>query len=186
MSIHRAVLALVLCLAAGVAIFEKSRTKTIETPDGPVTAITRTVDPTPQEIVVASGEQLESINALAARARTFASTYLPHVQNPTLKDFDEAFRIWQKSKDKRFSEHEVIEVLGAHLGNTLNIELDMEWVIVTDKDGRDYGVRGKKHEVISYPFSSVAKRVESNQYDFMAGVFYVVRDMLSSGNSKTR
>ena len=43
--------------------------------------------------------------------------------------------------------------------------------MVTDQDGTDYAVRAKKFEVMSFPFSSVEKRVERNQYDFMVGIY---------------
>ena len=77
-------------------------------------------------------------------------------------------------------------MLGAYLGNNLVEELEMEWVVVTDKYGTDYAVRGKKYEVLSFPFSSVMKRIENNQYDFMAGVYYVVQVMIASGDYKVR
>lgn len=188
MKILLVVVALVLCVAAGAALLKQSQseTKTINTSDGQVTATSKTVDPTPQEIVLASVEQCLVFDKLVLKAKNFVVVYLPGVSNPTLKDYDEAFRIWQKSKDGRYTEHEVIEMLGAYLGNNLVEELQMEWVVVTDKYGTDYAVRGKKYEVLSFPFSSVMKRIENNQYDFMAGVYYVVQDMIASGNYKVR
>jgi len=43
-----------------------------------------------------------------------------------------------------------------------------------------------KSEVMSFPFSSVIKRIESNQYDFMEGVYRVVGQAIASGEAKPR
>jgi hypothetical protein len=57
----------------------------------------------------------------------------------------------------------------------------MEWVHVTDEYGTDLAVRARKYEVTSFPFSSVAKRIQNKQYDFMVGVYYAVQDAIASG-----
>jgi hypothetical protein len=62
----------------------------------------------------------------------------------------------------------------------------MEWVVVTDEYGTDYAVRSKQSEVMAFPFSSVAKRIERDQYDFMVGVYHSVRTILESGEYKPR
>jgi hypothetical protein len=162
------------------------KTETIQTPNGPITATTKTVDPTPQTIELVSSEQVIAINALASRAKSFAAAYLPGTANPSLSDFDEAFRLWQRDEKPRYTEQQVIEVLGAHLGNQLIADFQMEWVTVSDQYGTDYAVRAVKYEVMSFPFSSVAKRIESTQYDFMAGIYHTIKHAIASGEYKTR
>jgi hypothetical protein len=162
------------------------KTITIQTPDGPVTAKTKIVEPIPQKIETVSAKQRIAIDAAAAKAKRFVADYLPAVSNPSLTDFDEAFSLWQAEARPRYTEQQVIDILGAYLGNRLAADFQMEWILVTDQDGTDYAVRGKKFEVISFPFASVEKRIESKQHEFMAGVYYAVKDAIEKGDYKTR
>lgn len=162
------------------------KTKTIQTPDGPVTAITAAVDPTHQEFAVASAAQRAELDALAFQATDFVKAYLPGVSTPTLSDLDMAFSIWQKTGDSRYTEHQVIEILGAYLGKKLADDFQMDWAIVTDQYGKDFAVRGRKYEVTAFPFSSVLKRIERQQHDFMVGIYYTVQDLSMNGTAKLR
>ena len=162
------------------------RTKTINTPDGSITTTTTTVEPAPQEIDLASSKDVKAFDAYASQGVRFVATYLPKVKNPSLKDFDEAFHLWRSEGKRRFTEQQVIEILGAYLGKKLIADFQMEWVVVKDEYGTDFAVRGKKYEVMSFPFSSVAKRIENKQHDFMSGVYYAVRSSIESGDYKTR
>ena len=121
-----------------------------------------------------------------AQGPSFVSAYLPKVKSPTLKDFDEAFRLWQNEKKPRYTQQQVMEIMGAHLGNTLAKDLDMEWVVVTDEYGTDYAVRGKKYEAMSFPFSSVMKRIESNEHDFMFGIYHTIKTSIKDGEYMKR
>lgn len=183
MKISSSLLCVLSLIHAGAAI---SETKTIQTPNGSVTATSKTVEQSPQSIKHATRNERLGIDKSASQARAFASAYLPGVSNPSLKDFDEAFRLWQREKTRRFTEDQVIELLGSYLGNRLVADFQMEWVVVTDKYGTEYAVRGKKVEVISFPFASVAKRIENNQYDFMVGVYYMVQDTIAGGDVRSR
>ena len=62
----------------------------------------------------------------------------------------------------------------------------MEWVTVNDEYGTDYAVRSTKVELMTFPFSTVLKRIEDKQHDFVYGVYYTVKEMLTSGNCKVR
>ncbi len=77
-------------------------------------------------------------------------------------------------------------MLGAYLGNQFITEFQMEWVVVTDQFGTDYAVRAKKYEVMSFPFSSVEKRVDNNQYDFMVGIYYILKHNIENGDYRPR
>lgn len=172
--------------ASGAGNAKDPETKTFQTPEGPVTTTSTTVEGVPQSVVVASAKQVAEISALSSKAKVFAGTYLPGVSNPTLKEFDDAFLLWQREKKRTYTEQQVIAMLGAHLGSRLVAELDMEWVVVTDQYGSDFAVRAKKYEVLSFPFSSVAKRIERRQYEFMAGVYRTVQNTIASGDLKAR
>ena len=165
---------------------ETPKTTTIQTPAGPVTAKTVTVEPTPQKIETVSAKQRISIDAAAAKANRFVSDYLPGVSNPSLTDFDLAFSLWRAEARRRYTEQQVIDILGAYLGNRLAADFQMEWVLVTDQDGTDYAVRGKRFEVMSFPYASVAKRIENKKHEFMASVYYAIKDTISKGDYKAR
>jgi len=133
--------------------------------------------------VAATPRQIAPINAFAARTHDFVATYLPDVSNPSLKDFDEVFYRWQKTKDRRYTDQQVIGILGAYLGNLLVTDFQMEWVIVTDQYGSDYAVKAKKYKVIACPFASVSKRVERNQFEFMDGIYQAVKRLIDKADS---
>ena len=162
------------------------RNKTISTPEGPVATTTTTVDPTPQQIKQASAEDVAVFAAYAEQAPEFVKTYVPAAAAPTLKDCDEAFRLWQLQAKSSYTRQHVVEILGAYLGARLISDFQMDWVVVTDEYGTDYAVRSKRYEVMAFPFSSVVKRIERNQYDFMVGVYYSVKSSLESGDYKER
>ena len=75
-------------------------------------------------------------------------------------------------------------MLGAALGEKMVADLDMEWVVVSDQFGTDYGVRSRKSEVMAFPFSSVQKRVGRNEYDFLIGIYHSVQSLIESGESR--
>ena len=62
----------------------------------------------------------------------------------------------------------------------------MEWVTVTDEYGTDYAVRSTKVELMSFPFSTVFKRIEDKKHDFVQGVYYTIKEMLTNGEYKVR
>jgi uncharacterized protein DUF3806 len=175
-----AALALLLCAIASCG----KETRTIATPSGSVQVTKERAENVPQRITPPSDAELRRIKADAERARKFLSDYAPGSAG-SLADFDRAFKGWQVELPRRYSSEDVVAILGAHLGERLVAELDMQWVVVEDQYGRDLGVRSNKVEVISYPFSSVAKRIEREQYDFMEGVYYAVQDAIQNGGYKT-
>jgi hypothetical protein len=156
----------------------------VKTPDGNINVNKTTVEPVPQKIVVVTGNELTVLESLANYGKEFVNKYLPEEINFDLKAHDRAFRAWQISKPPKHSDEEVIKIIGGYLGNKLVTDLNMEWVTVTDEYGIDYAVRSKSTEVISFPFSTVMKRVESGEYDFLYGVFYTTKQMIESGDYK--
>lgn len=93
---------------------------------------------------------------------------------------------WQTSKAPKHSKEQVIEILGGYLGNKCVADFDMEWVTVTDQFGTDYAIRSKSVEVMAFPFSTVLKRIENKEYDFLYGVYHTIKHTLTSGDPKSR
>ena len=158
----------------------------IGTPDGEVIAHDMNVEATPQAITVVGGDDLVWLQSLDAAAPQFVSHYLPDVAEPSLKDYDAAFRAWQLDTSPPYTDQQVIQLVGGYLGNKCIADFDMEWVTVTDEYGTDYAVRSTKVEVMSFPFSTVLKRIEDKKYDFVHGVYYTVKEVLANGEYKVR
>ena len=158
----------------------------IETPDGEVVAHDTNVDATPQTVTVVDGDDLAWLQSLDDGGPQFVSHYLPDVAEPSLKDYDAAFRAWQLDESSQYTDKQVIQLVGGYLGNKCVADFDMEWVTVTDEFGTDYAVRSTRVEVMSFPLSTVLKRIEDKQYDFVHGVYYAVKEMLTNGEYKVR
>lgn len=158
----------------------------IDTPDGRITANKWTEDPSPRKITPVAGDELRRLETLSKDAPQFLETYLPGTSDPGLKEYDRSFRAWQTSRNKRHSDRQVVDLLGSYLGNKCVSDLAMEWVIVTDKYGTNYAVRGKTTEVIAFPFATVQKRIENKEHDFLHGVYYAIKQALESGKYKQR
>lgn len=158
----------------------------IDTPDGEVISRDTKFEPTPQTITVVAADDLAWLQSLGSDGPKFVSNYLPSVTEPALKDYDAAFRAWQQDQSPPFDDQQVIQAIGGYLGNKCVTDFDMEWVTVTDEYGTDYAVRSTKVEVMSFPFSTVLKRIEDKKYDFVHGVYYTVKGMLTNGEYKVR
>ncbi len=165
---------------------DEPREVKIDTPDGEVIAHNKSVTPVPQTVTVVAGDELAWLQSLGGDGPQFISTYLPSVTAPTLKDYDAAFRAWQQDQSPQYDEQKVIEIFGGYLGNKCVADFDMEWVTVTDEYGTDYAVRSTEVELMSFPFSTVLKRIEDKEYDFVRGVYYTIKEMLANGEYKVR
>ena len=159
---------------------------TIETDEGTVVGHTTEVDDFPQKVVPVNDAESRQFAAWASEAETFLNAYGTPQSENELKRYDEAFKAWQDSTTKKHSDQDVINVLGAHLGQLMVEDFDMEWVMVTDQYGQDYAVRHKTSELMSFPFSSVMKRIEDNEHDFIHGVYHVLKHEVENGEWKQR
>jgi hypothetical protein len=157
---------------------------TIQTPDGAVTADQTQVENYPQQIKKLTADEVAPLLAHAARANEFLAAYAPTQSEPDLKDFDVAFRNWQTSQSPAHSQDEVVQILGAYLGKKCVETLPMEWVSVTDEYGTDYAVRGTTQELMAFPFSTVQKRIDDKEHDFIHGVYHTIKHQMESGEMK--
>jgi hypothetical protein len=158
----------------------------IETPEGNVEAHEFSIDAAPQVITIVAAEELDQLKSYAAQGPGFAASYLQNATNPTLKDYDQAFRAWQLSDRKMHTSEEVTAILGGVLGEKCVADLGMEWVTVSDEYGEDYAVRSKTVEAMGFPFSTVLKRIEAGEWDFMYGVYYALKHQIESPETGAR
>lgn len=158
----------------------------IETPEGQITAHSTQVGDFPQKVIPVSAKELRQFEAWAAQISEFVAAYHAKIDRPTLKDCDEAFRAWLNSTHRSHTDQQTIEILGSYLGQCCVQDLPMEWVKVSDQYGEDYAVRHVKSEAMGFPFSSVMKRIEDKQYDFMHGVFHTIKNTIEEGDLMER
>jgi len=158
----------------------------IETDEGMVVGHTTEVEDFPQKVVPVNAAESRQIAEWAAEAEAFLSAYETPQSKNELKRYDEAFKAWQDSATKNHSDQDVISTLGAYIGQRMVQDFDMEWVMVTDQYGQDYAVRHKTSELMSFPFSSVMKRIEDKEHEFIHGVYHVLKHEVENGKWKQR
>ena len=166
-------------------VADAEETYTVETPAGDFEATRTNVEAIPQEVTALTDDIQSEVDRLAAAGPEFVRIFLPNVSDPSLKHYDEAFRLWQESRGNdpdAVSEALVIDIIGSYLGNKLVSELDMKWVEVTDQYGSDYAVHHAQIDVFAYPFSTVKKRVDKDENDFIFNVYYMVKQAVASGS----
>jgi hypothetical protein len=159
---------------------------TIETPEGTVVGHTTEVGDFPQKVTPVNAADARQFEEWASGATAFLTAYGTPQSENDLKQYDEAFKAWQDSQTKRHSDQDVINILGAYLGQRMVKDFDMEWVMVTDQYGKDYAVRHKTSELLTFPFSSVMKRIEDKEHDFIHGVYHVLKHEVEKGELKQR
>ena len=157
----------------------------VKTPEGTVVSHTSEAEPVPQKITRVSEQERQQFVLWAKEAKSFLNAYTTPQSSNELKQYDEAFKAWQDSDSRQHSDEDVINLIGAYLGQKLIEDLEMEWVLVEDEYGRDYAVRHNEVEVMGFPFSTVMKRVEDNKYDFVHGVYHVLRHRLGEDDLKS-
>lgn len=156
----------------------------VETPEGVVNAARTTVDEFPQTVADIEESVLEAIDANVLLGPAFVREFVEGVSDPNLKDYDEAFKRWQDAAaigETEIANGTVIDLFGSILGNALVTDFEMKWVKVVDDYGTEYAVKGRRTEVFAYPFSTVGKRVDRGEHDFMYGVYHAIRQALESG-----
>ena len=165
---------------------DEPREITVNTPEGEVIATEGNEEAKPQTVTVVVGEELAWLQTLGRDGPDFVAAYVPDVATPELQDYDTAFASWQQDPQPTYSSEQVIECLGGYLGNRMIADFDMEWVVVKDEYGTDYAVRSKTSETLAFVFSSVLKRIEDGDAEFVHGLFHVVKNTISKSKQADR
>lgn len=155
-----------------------------ETRDGPIEAVSATVEPAPEKLTPLNSDDLAGFSRNVGIAdRLIASLLGPEALGRNrLKALDDTFASWLSAEDKLgFSSQAVVAVLGAAFGQYCIDTLDMEWTEVEDSTGICIAVIGRTTDVRSYPFSMIEKRLESLETGFMTNVYAVLKSHHESG-----
>ncbi len=81
----------------------------------------------------------------------------------TLEELDVVFGRWTLEVEDKEPAMTVANALGSAFGDFVVEQHGFSWVVVTDQYGTDYAVKHPVLELIAFPSSSVAKRIERNE-----------------------
>lgn len=147
----------------------------VETANGPLeTRVSRTdqsphrIDPFGPEDDQWLAEALLAVHALARRYNVAQN----HMLTPS--QLDRLFSLWMSDSSSRPSADTVADGVGAAMGEHLVQAGGMSWVVVTDEDGRTRAVHHPRGSTLAFPVSSVMKRIESGETQFVEAVAEVV------------
>ena len=158
----------------------------IETDEGTLTNTVTEVDNFPQKVLLATQSDRDEIDLLSKRCIVFAKEYLNINHEPTLKELDQAFLLWQIKDKKKYTDEDIKQIIGSYFGNYCVNNADMEWVFVEDKYGKELAVQSNVYEVISFPYSIVQKRIDNNENTFLNNVYILITHQLNEERSKKR
>ena len=159
----------------------------LDTAIGPVSVEHQQIAPTPQRFETVPDEFAANVVTLAEQAGPeFVQHYLPETDNPQLRHYDEAFGSWLDDSESPFAAEAVIWILGSVFGQTCCKALNMDWTVVIDDYGTDFAIRHQSVELLAFPFSTVAKRVEDRSRGFLVDIFYVLDDRVKSADYASR
>lgn len=141
--------------------------------DGAVRAIQATHKAAPERSHTLSPKELFEVRRRGEEIKYFMQAFLGKAPLYwTLKDLDEAFRLWQQSVTRgRFSPPLVVAITGAAFGEYCNQHLGTRWVWVIDHVGKDAAIRSADNLLTSFPYSTVRKRIDDSEYGFFESVF---------------
>ena len=155
------------------------RWKTLDTPEGAVTARVATHTPVDQTVVPFPDDALAAVTESAALAMAFVHAHLRRFDGPTwsLQDLDDAFANWSLHGDKEYYTADAVEqIVGSAFGEFCVRALGMRWVLVTDAYGTAAAVEAARRNsginaLRSFPFAVVNKRISAGESHFLMGIF---------------
>ena len=101
----------------------------------------------------------------------------------TPKILDEIYPIVKKGTWwNKWKKNYIVHIFGVGLGNCLVSELGFKWIVIQDNLGREISVKHKDSNLMSFPFSSVRKRIGTKETDFFRAIFEMFRITLENKN----
>lgn len=107
-------------------------------------------------------------------ARLLVNRYAPQAQgelDPSC--LDAVLAGWSVSRDStdKIEPNALVNALGLAFGQYLVDKLGMNWAVVSDEHGTDIAVHGSAGNILVFPTSTVAKRVERNEFPFFEDLY---------------
>ena len=141
--------------------------------------------PVTEQVVESTEQQIASFgpaeNAWLEECRSVAASLgLKYGSGGDLTpdELDLVFSRWTFDDDDKESSDSVADALGVAFGDYLVENHEFRWVIVTDEYGTANAVRHRDSEVMTFPTSSVAKRIEDNEPECFKILLAMLLDVL--------
>lgn len=86
---------------------------------------------------------------------------------------DAAVTGWSSGRDpkQKIEPNALVNALGLAFGQFLVDTLGMSWAVVSDEHGTDIAVHSSPGDILIFPTSAVAKRVESGEFPFFEDLY---------------
>ena len=150
----------------------------IETASGVVNYTTQQT-PIEQEIIELEPEEKDFIQKWNTNGHHIIS-YFNFDYQPADVSFqllDSTFIQWlDDENEEKFNPDAIAHGLGIVFGELLAKKLDMKWVKVRDEYGEEFAIRGQDN-LMSFPVSSVQKRIETEETGFFNHIFEMLLHM---------
>ena len=127
-----------------------------------------------QKILELSGDEREFLDA--SRARFFElveeAGIEPAEDAAVCEVCDEVVRAWHASSpESRPEPDEIVNCLGAVLGDQLCEKFGLSWALCEDESGTDFCAFRVKNDVAVFPMDAIAKRLEELPEGFVLELF---------------
>jgi hypothetical protein len=104
-------------------------------------------------------------------AKKIVATYA-HTADLGPDSLDEVLSAWSSHGEaERIEPNALVNALGIAFGQFLIQELQLRWAVVIDEHGTDIAVHGSPSEILIFPTSAVAKRIEKGELSFFRDLF---------------
>ena len=127
----------------------------------------RTIEPPNEDEMAWIAENLDEARSLAARYAPQAGGDLDPLR------LDRALTGWSISRDptQRVEPNALVNALGLAFGQYLVDRLGMSWAVVSDEQGTDIAVHSSPGDILIFPTSAAAKRVEGGEFLFFEDLY---------------
>lgn len=154
------------------------RREVSRSPSGSTECFVATIEGQPESIRPFNAEETRAIEENSALLPEFFRTFLGRsidVWGP--EDLDAAFSSWAVAADGLGYEDEaVVQILGASFGQYCANTLQMQWVVITDRDGTSAAIRGAKKDYRAFPFHAIWKRIRDRENGFFKPIYITLEE----------
>jgi hypothetical protein len=147
-----------------------------------------TLDARPWTVTDLSEKELAATRENAADVEDFLRAFLSPGwvgSDWGVAELDRAFEAWLKSSDSRgYMPDAVVAIMGAAFGEFCARTLSMRWVAIRDQYGKSAGLIGVEAAVTCFPYDTVAKRIDDEEFGFFLPVYTTIKNGLMDQDTR--
>ena len=155
------------------------KTETVPSPYGPLSSTRFEVKPVPQTLRSLKPEEDAARAGFVARAETLAREQgiqrSPGGGRLNPDELDELLKRWNPPTASVEEFNLVAQVLGFAFGDYLVERHRLRWVVLSDEHGTDFAVTDEAGDFTAFPISTVGKRLDSGERDFLGPVAFTIQ-----------